>query len=75
MYIVIFSLIVGIIAAVVVGLVKALRRRKPVGVLRIDTSDPDGPYMFLELSEDISTILNAEQVTFKVDTRSYISQK
>lgn len=75
MYIVIFSLIVGIIAAVIVGLVKAIRRRKPVGVLRIDASDPDGPYMFLELSEDISAVMDAEQVTLKVDTRGYISQK
>lgn len=75
MYIVIFCLIAGIIAAVITGTVKALRRHKPVGVLRIDASDPDGPYMFLELSEDISTVMDAEQVTLKIDTRGYISQK
>lgn len=75
MYIVIFSLIAGIIAAVITGTVKAIRRHKPVGVLRIDASDPDGPYMFLELSEDISTVMDAEQVTLKVDIRDYISQK
>lgn len=73
--IVIFSLIAGILAATLTGVIKALRRRKPVGVLRIDTSDPDGPYMFLELSEDVSTIMKAERVTFKVDTTNYISQK
>lgn len=73
--IVIFSLIAGILAATLTGVIKALRRHKPVGVLRIDASDPDGPYMFLELSEDISAVMEAEQVTLKVDTRGYISQK
>ena len=73
--IVIFSLIAGILAATLTGVIKALKRRKPVGVLRIDASDPDGPYMFLELSEDISAVMEAEQVTLKVDTRGYISQK
>ena len=72
---VIFSLISGILAATLTGVIKALRRRKPVGVLLIDTSDPDGPYMFLELSEDVSTILKAKRVTFEVDAREYISQR
>lgn len=73
--IVILSLIVGTLAATVTGVAKAIKRRKPVGVLRIDTSDPDGPYMFLELSEDISAVMDAELVTLKIDTRGYISQK
>lgn len=37
------------------------------GVLKVDTNDPDGPYLFLELSEeDLSDILNKKEVRLKV---------
>lgn len=44
------------------------------GVLKIDTSDPDGPYIFLELNEEVNTIMQQEYVTFKVDISKYVSQ-
>jgi hypothetical protein len=38
-----------------------------IGTLRMDTSDPeDGPYLFLELSEDIRELYRKEYVRFKV---------
>lgn len=49
--------------------------KKPVGILRVDSSDPDGPYLFLELKTDPSVITKEEQILLKVDTKSYISQK
>lgn len=49
--------------------------KKPIGVLRVDSSDPDGPYLFLELETDPSIIIKEKTVLLKVDTKSYISQK
>lgn len=45
-----------------------------VGTLHIETTDPDGPYLFLELSTDVSNIIDTKQVMLDVDTKSYISQ-
>ena len=71
----IFGLIVGIAIVGVISIVRGFRRRKTAGVLRIDTSDPDGPYMFLELSEKPYSLMTQKRVCFKVDISSYISQK
>ena len=50
-------------------------REKPLGTLRIDTSDPDdGPYLFLELSCDPRLIMSQKTVLLKVNTESYLSQ-
>lgn len=37
------------------------------GVLKIDTSDPDGPYLFLELHEHIDTLSKQKHATFDID--------
>lgn len=49
---------------------------KPIifGKLKVDTSDPDGPYLFLELTDSVNVIQQQEYVTLKVDVSSYISQ-
>ena len=46
-----------------------------VGTLRVDCSDEDGPYMFLELGVPIEEIVNKERVMLIVNTKSYISRK
>ena len=47
-----------------------------VGTLRVDTSDPDdGPYMFLELSKDVRTVMSKKYIVLKVNTKNFISQK
>ena len=46
-----------------------------VGTLRVDCSDEDGPYMFLELGVPIEEIINKERVILIVNTKSYISRK
>ena len=48
--------------------------KDPIGTLRIDTSDPDGPYLFLELHTPVSEVMKQKQVTLDVNTQSYISQ-
>ena len=44
------------------------------GKLKVDRSDPDGPYLFLELGENINDIQQREYVTLQVDVSNYISQ-
>ena len=47
-----------------------------VGTLRVDTSDPDdNPYMFLELSKNVTDVTSKKSVLLKVSTENYISQK
>lgn len=36
------------------------------GIMRVNTSDPDGPYLFLELNTDIHTIMRKKNVNFRV---------
>lgn len=47
----------------------------PVGTLRIDTSDPDGPYLFLELHKPVSEVMGQKTVTLEVNIKSYISRE
>ena len=54
---------------------KLFVKQVPLGVLRIDESDPDGPYIFLELSTDPRIIKQNRYVTLEVNATSYISQK
>lgn len=59
------SLVLGCVLTVVVS------RRRPIGDLRMDTSDPDGPYLFLELSKDgIDEIYTRRYVTLRVKIKS-----
>lgn len=43
---------------------------RSVGTLRMNTSDPDGPYLFLELHNGIDDIGRKKHVTFKVQIDS-----
>lgn len=46
-----------------------------VGDLRIDRSDPDGPYLFLELDKPLNTFEQEEYVVFRIKNENYISHK
>lgn len=43
--------VVYVVVGIMIGFVVSsiIRRKHPVGFLRIDKSDSDGPYLFLEL--------------------------
>lgn len=62
------------IASWILGYLRGSRQEKPVGTLRVDTSDPDGPYLFLELHTPVNEVMQQKQVTLDVNTKSYISQ-
>ena len=60
-----------ILIGVIVGTIifKIYRDKKTAsGTLKVNTEDPDGPYLFLELSqEDLNNISSKKQVILKID--------
>ena len=71
------ELVIVFVIGMVIGCVfsSIVRRSKSVGKLRIDTSVPDGPFMFLELSKGVGDISTKKQVLLQVDLKSYISHE
>ncbi len=49
-----FGLVLGYIIGRIIKIDKLDSKKQPIGTLHIETSDPDGPYLFLELSKDVS---------------------
>lgn len=50
------------------------RREKKVGLIRIDTSDDDGPFLFLELDVDISSLAKQKRVIVDISNENYNAQ-
>lgn len=72
----IFALILGIVIGVVIGYFLFSRRKDtPVGNLRIDQSDPDGPYLFLELDQPIGNWSRQKDIRLTVKNENYASHK
>lgn len=75
-----FEFVVWIIIGFTFGVAVSLlvgRSHKPEtdGVLRIDRSDLDGPFMFLEVSKSVNELSAKECVMFIVKDENYISQQ
>lgn len=69
---------IAVMGAVILANLKRLVDRyvKPIGTLRIDRSDPDGPYMFLEIDSGKSHLIDTSQfVTMRVDRENYIPRE
>lgn len=65
--------VAGVIAGVG-GAILVLLKTKG-GTLRIDRSDPDSePYMFLELTESLQSVMRKKYVVFRVNLENYISR-
>lgn len=65
------ELAIGIIIGVLLGVV--LFRRRPLGNLRVDRSDPTSePLLFLELGTDVRTIMRKKQVMFNVRVEDFL---
>lgn len=69
----VFIFLVGIILGIIFE--KILSRSSYIGTLRIDNSDPDGQYLFLELSKSIPSFNRNKRVTMDVKNESYIPHK
>lgn len=70
-------IIIGFVFGVAISLLDGKLFHKPEtdGVLRIDRSDPDGPFMFLEISKGVNELSTKEYVVFAVKDENYISQQ
>ena len=69
----VFIFIIGIVCGAFIS--RLLLKKHSIGTLRIDNSDSDGPYLFLELSTNISSFSKKKQVTLSVLDESYLPQK
>lgn len=63
--------IIGIFAGFGIGKMKY--HQYPIGDLRVDQSDPDSPpHLFLELDENVPTIMSKKSVMFRVKVEDFI---
>lgn len=69
--------VVYVVVGIMIGFVVSsiIRRKHPVGFLRIDKSDPDGPYLFLELKKSVSEIVTQRAVLLEVKREDFIPHK
>ena len=69
--------VVYVVVGIMIGFVVSsiIRRKQPVGFLRIDKSDPDGPYLFLELKKNINEIITQKTVLLEVKREDFIPHK
>lgn len=69
--------VIYVIIGILIGFVgvSIIRRKQPVGFLRIDKSDPDGPYLFLELKKNINEIITQKTVLLEVKREDFIPHK
>lgn len=68
----VLGLVLGLVLAFVY---RKIRKTESIGVLRVDTSDPDGPYLFLELHTGVGEVMRRKQVMLDVQTENYISRR
>lgn len=75
----IYLLFIGVALSLFVGFLFGIKherdRIKPFGTIHVETSDPDGPYIFLELDKTHTPdrLLSEKEVIFLVDAESYVS--
>lgn len=67
------TLVAGLIVGAVIGIL--LSRAHTAGTLRIDNSDADGPYLFVELSRSIHDISSMKTVKFAVKVEDFVPRK
>ena len=63
--------IFGVVLGVFIGIRISIRLPPKVGALRMDQSDPDGPYLFLELREDPKILGEYKEVRLDVKIEDY----
>jgi hypothetical protein len=69
--------VIYVVIGIVIGFIGAsvIRRKHPVGFLRIDKSDPDGPYLFLELKKSVNEIIAQRTILLEVKREDFIPHK
>ena len=69
--------IVYVIIGIVIGFAVSfiIRRKRPVGFLRIDKSDSDGPYLFQFQKKSVNEIIAQKTVLLEVKREDFIPHK
>lgn len=69
--------VIYVVVGILIGfaVLSIIRRKHPVGFLRIDKSDPDGPYLFLELKKSVNEIIAQRTVLLEVKREDFIPHK
>lgn len=71
---IVIAFIAGLFAGWLIAAI-ILKHKKAIGSLRVETSDPDGPYLFLELNDgNIAELLRKRQVMLNVKAGDRASQ-
>lgn len=71
-----FMLIAGLLFGLGIAQIVFLRKKDdPVGALRVDQSDPDGPYIFLELYESVEDLSKRKEAIVEVKIQDYVSHE
>ena len=66
--------IIYILIGIVIGIVAAvIYYGRPQGNLRVDQSDTDGPYFFLEIRKPISSILKRKTIVLRVRCEDFLT--
>lgn len=70
-------LIIVCVLSIAAGYLLAVIRydHKIDGILRVDTSDEDGPYLFVELNNRPDKLEHGRYVRFMVNKKNYISHE
>lgn len=50
-------------------------KKTRIGKLHVETSDPDGPFLFVELHRTIDFVKTRDIVILEVDTENYVSHE
>lgn len=72
MEIVIWSILMLLVGAAI-GRIMTLN--KTDGFLIVDRSDPDGPFLFLELSKRVEAVVSKKYVVLRVKAKDFIPHK
>lgn len=65
---------ISIVLGIVIG--RLTKTKRPIGTLRVDWSDHScEPYLFLELSTDVYTIMQKKYVVFQVRVEDFLPRE
>lgn len=58
-----------------IGITFLYFQRTRIGKLHVETSDPDGPLLFVELHRSIDFVKTRDIVILEIDTENYVSHE
>lgn len=68
---------IGLVLGVITGrwAIKKILKGDSIGKLHVETSDEDGPLLFIELNRPPEMLRNKDIAAVKIDTENYLTRK